>query len=190
MTYSTYADLIRPITNRQAWLYNAILVIGGSLLIAVSAQLAVRLPFSPIPITGQTLIVLLAGALLGPLRGGVTVLLYLVEGASGLPVFASGGLGVAYLLGPTGGYLFGFVGAAVVTGYLAERGWDRRFLTTVAAMVLGTVVIYLTGVTWLAFQAGTENALSMGLYPFLPGAILKITAAAFLLPQGWKILDR
>ncbi|MCH7520417.1 MAG: biotin transporter BioY, partial [Candidatus Marinimicrobia bacterium] len=139
--------------------------------------------------TGQTLAVLLVGALMGRVRGGVVMLLYLAEGVAGLPVFAGGGAGAAHLLGPTGGYLVGFVVAATVTGYLAERGWDRRFGTTLAAMLLGTVAIFVVGLAWLGLFTGTENLLAMGLYPFVPGAIAKIIVAAALVPQGWKLLD-
>lgn len=190
MTNVTYADLLRPVTGRLSWLYDAAVILGGSFLVGLSAQVAINLPFSPVPITGQTFAVLLVGALLGSARGGVVMLLYLAEGVAGLPVFAGGGAGPAYLLGPTGGYLVGFVAAAAVTGYLAERGWDRRFLTSIAAMSLGTAAIYLAGLAWLAAFTGAGNVLAMGLIPFLPGAALKIVAAALLLPQGWKLLNR
>jgi len=190
MTNVTYADLLRPATGRLSWLYDAAVILGGSLLVGLSAQVAINLPFSPVPITGQTFAVLLMGALLGSARGSVVMLLYLAEGVAGLPVFAGGGAGPAYLLGPTGGYLVGFVAAAAVTGYLAERGWDRRFLTTIAAMSLGTAAIYLAGLVWLAAFTGADNLLAMGLIPFLPGAALKIVAAALLLPQGWKLLNK
>ncbi len=124
------ADIFRPSVRRYAGVYDAALILGASLLIALSARIAVPVPFSPAPITGQTLAVLLVGALLGSRRGALSVLAYLAEGAMGLPVFAGGGAGILWLLGPTGGYLFGFIAAAFVTGWLAERGWDRRFVTT------------------------------------------------------------
>ena len=116
------------------------------------------------------------------------MLAYLTEGAAGLPVFAGGGAGIATLVGPTGGYLFGFVAAAYITGMLAERGWDRHVATVIPAMVLGTLAIYAFGLAWLAIFIGGENLLPMGLYPFLPGAVIKIALAAFLLPSGWKLL--
>ena len=190
MVCATYADILRPQARRLAWLYDLVLVLGGSLLVALSAQVAFPLPFSPVPVTAQTLAVLLVGALLGSVRGGVSLLLYLAQGVAGLPVFAAGGAGVAYFLGPTGGYLLGFVAGATLTGLLAERGWDRRIGTTLAAMLLGTVAIYAAGLTWLAVFAGAENVLAAGLYPFLPGAAVKIVAAALLLPQGWKLMGR
>lgn len=190
MVCATYADILRPQARRLAWLYDLALVVGGSLLVALSARVAFPLPFSPVPVTAQTLAVLLVGALLGSVRGGVSMLLYLAQGVAGLPVFAAGGAGVAYLLGPTGGYLLGFVAGAALTGLLAERGWDRRIGTTLLAMLLGTAAIYAAGLAWLALFTRAENVLTVGLYPFIPGAVVKIAAAALLLPQGWKLLGR
>ncbi len=190
MTCATYTDILRPRARRLAWLYDLTVVVAGSLLVALSAQVAFPLPFSPVPVTAQTLAVLLVGALLGSVRGGISMLLYLAQGMAGLPVFAVGGAGVAYFLGPTGGYLLGFVAGAALTGLLAERGWDRRIGTTLLAMLLGTAAIYAAGLAWLALFTRAENVLSVGLYPFLPGAVVKIAAAALLLPQGWKLLGR
>jgi biotin transport system substrate-specific component len=184
-----YADILRPAVRRSAWLYDAALVLAGSWLIALSAQVAIPLPFSPVPVTGQTLAVLLVGALLGSRRGSLAVLAYIAQGLAGLPVFAGGALGMARLLGPTGGYLVGFVAAAFLVGLLAERGWDRRVLTTAAAMMLGNLVIYATGALWLApFVGGLKQALATGVLPFIPGDLVKIAAAALLLPAGWKLL--
>jgi biotin transport system substrate-specific component len=163
--------------------------LAGSWLIALSAQVAIPLPFSPVPVTGQTLAVLLVGALLGSRRGSLAVLAYIAQGLAGLPVFAGGALGMARLLGPTGGYLVGFAAAAFLVGLLAERGWDRRVLTTAAAMILGNLVIYAIGALWLApFVGGLEQALATGVLPFIPGDLVKIVAAALLLPAGWKLL--
>lgn len=184
-----YADLLRPAVRRSAWVYDAALVLAGSWLIALSAQVAVPLPFSPVPVTGQTAAVLLVGALLGSRRGSLAVLVYIAQGAAGLPVFAGGAFGLSRVLGPTGGYLLGFVAAAFLVGLLAERGWDRRPLTTAAAMALGNVVIYTVGALWLAvFVGGLRQALAVGVVPFLPGDLLKIAVAAILLPAGWKLL--
>ncbi len=187
MNYNTYADALRPVARRPALAYDFALLVGGSVVIALSAQLAFHLPFSPVPITGQTFAVLLVGALLGSVRGGMVVLLYLAEGLSGLPVFAGGGAGPVILLGPTGGYLVGFVPAVIFVGFLAERGWDRRFLTTLAAMTGGTAAIFVCGLTWLAILQLPDGVLTIGLWPFIPGAILKIVAAALLLPLGWRL---
>jgi biotin transport system substrate-specific component len=184
-----YADLLRPTMRRSALLYDAALVLGASLVIALSAQVAIQLPFSPVPITGQTMAVLLVGALLGSRRGALAVLAYMAEGLAGLPVFAGGAAGLARLFGPTGGYLVGFVAAAFLVGWLAERGWDRRFGTTLAAMTLGNLVIYGVGAVWLAvFVGGLSRGWSLGVVPFLPGDAIKIVLAAVLLPGGWKLL--
>lgn len=166
------------------------LILGGSLLIALAAQLHVVLPFSPVPITGQTFAVLLLGALYGRKRGPATVLTYLALGVMGLPVFAGGAFGVARIIGPTGGYLVGFLMAAYVVGLLSERGWDRKPWTTAASMIIGNGVIYGAGVLWLSRFVGWPAVLSTGLLPFLAGDALKIALAAILLPAGWKVIGR
>ena len=170
--------------------YNVLLVLLGSALIALSAQVAVPLPFSPVPVTGQTFAVLLVGAALGATRGSAAVVAYLAEGAAGIPVFAGGLAGPAILLGPTGGYLFGFLPAAWICGALAERGWDRRFLSTLAAMTLGDLVIFAVGVPWLARFVGAENAIAFGLAPFLIANLAKIVLAAGALPLAWACVRR
>jgi len=186
---ATIADLLRPCEKRRALFYDISLVIGGSLLIGLCAQVKVLLPFSPVPITAQTFAVLMIGTLLGPWRGSLAVLAYMFEGAVGLPVFALGG-GFTVLIGPTGGYLVGFVPAAYITGLLAQKGWDRRIGTTVLAMVLGNIVIYAFGLLWLCCLTGINRAvLSVGLYPFIVGDLLKIALAAAVLPSGWKLLE-
>lgn len=185
----TAADLLRPTDRAWAWAYNATLAVAGSVLLAVTARLSFTLPFFPaVPVTAQTFAVLLLGALLGPKLAVATVGLYLLEGATGLPVFARGG-GLPYMIGPTGGYLAGFLAAAWTVGTLARRGWDRRFLSTLAAMSLGTLLILGLGAAWLAVLLGPGRALSAQVL-FLPGAIVKILAAALLLPVGWKMLGR
>ncbi|HIQ00109.1 TPA: biotin transporter BioY [Candidatus Bipolaricaulota bacterium] len=176
---------------REGWkakVYEAGLVVGGSLLIALSARLVVPLPFSPVPITGQTFGVLLVGALLGGWRGGLSVFLYLLQGLAGLPVFAGGATGLARFAGPTGGYLMGFLPAAVVVGILAQRGWDRKVWTTAVAMGVGNALIYAFGLPWLARFVGPERALPLGLAPFIPGDLVKLALAALALPAGWRFL--
>jgi len=190
MTHATLVARWRPATAGLALAYDAAAVLAGSVFIALSAQLAVPLPLTPVPITGQTFAVLLAGALLGPARGLAAVALYLLEGVGGLPVFAGGGFGAGHLLGPTGGYLVGFLPAAWLTGFLAQRGWDRRFVTTVAAMSLGTAALFVPGVLYLAAFVGFSRAVYAGLLPFLPGAVVKILLAACLLPSAWRLLRR
>lgn len=189
MTYATYADLLRPSSRRYAQLYDIALVLGGSLLIGLCAQIAIPLPFSPVPITGQTCGVLLAGALLGSRRGALCLLTYLAEGVAGLPLFAGGAMGLAYLFGPTGGYLFSFPVAAYLTGRLAEQGWDRQITTNFLAMLLGNAVIYAVGLPWLAVFTGT-GTLALGFYPFIVGDILKLMLATLVLPFGWTVLRR
>ncbi|MGD2206353.1 MAG: biotin transporter BioY [Anaerolineae bacterium] len=184
----TYADVLRPSAKRYTLLYDVALIVAGSFFIAACAQVAIPLPFSPVPVTGQTLAVLLTGALLGSRRGSLCLLAYLFEGAAGLPFFAGGNAGLVYLLGPTGGYLIGFVVAAGITGRLSEKGWDRRVGTTVAAMLFGHAAIYAFGLAWLAFFTGVPRVLPLGLYPFLVGDLVKLILAAILLPSGWRIL--
>jgi biotin transporter BioY len=189
MTFKTYADILRPSLKQRAFIYDAILVVGGSLFIALCAQFTLHI--GPVPITGQTLGVLLIGMLLGSRRGSLSVLAYLAEGIAGLPVFAPGGpMGFARLVGPTGGYLLGFVAAAYVTGLLAERGWDRKLTTALMAMLVGNVAIYACGLPWLALFVGIENSLPLGLYPFVVGDLAKAFLAAATLPVGWKLLDK
>jgi biotin transporter BioY len=185
---ATIADLLRPSEKNSAVIYDIALVIGGSLIITLSAQLKVLLPFSPIPVTAQTFAVLMIGTLLGAKRGGLAALAYIIQGALGLPVFAFGG-GFVELLGPTGGYLIGFIPAAYITGYLAQKGWDRRIGTTILAMILGNIVIYSFGLLWMSRLMGiSKSVLSVGLYPFIVGDLVKIVLAAAILPAGWKLL--
>jgi biotin transporter BioY len=183
----TVADVFRPCERKLAWLYDAALIIGGSFLIGLCAQLAI--PIGPVPITAQTFAVLMIGALFGNWRGSLCVLMYIIEGLAGLPVFALGRSGFAVMLSPTGGYLVGFIAAAYVTGLLAQSRWDRRFTTTVLAMTLGSTVMYAFGLSWLCCLMGfSSTVLSVGLYPFIVGDILKIVLAAVVLPAGWKLL--
>jgi biotin transporter BioY len=188
MIKNTVVDVFRPDEKVSAVLYDAIVIICGSLILCLSAQVKVHLPISPVPITGQTFAVLMLAAMLGSRRGGLTVIAYLMEGVAGLPVFA-GGIGIAVLIGPTGGYLVGFVAVAYVVGKLAEMGWDRRVSTTILAMLAGEIVLYTFGVCWLAIMTNIRTALVIGLYPFIVGDILKIALAAAVLPAGWKLLN-
>ncbi len=167
-------------------LHNVGLALLGSLFIALTAQVAIPLPFSPVPITGQTLGVLVTGTILGANRGALAVLFYLMEGAVGLPVFAGLKGGLPYLIGPTGGYLFGFIAAAYIAGYLAQRGWDRDIFKSLLSMTIANLSIYVVGLPVLALYTGTEKAPLLGLYPFIFGDILKIMFAAIMLPLVWK----
>lgn len=164
------------------------LVLGVAFLAALAQ---VRVQVGPVPITGQTLGVLLIGAGYGATMGVATLAAYLLAGGLGLAVFTGGGAGWAVLSGPTGGYLLGFPLAAALVGALAARGWDRRPLGTAAAMALGNLVIYASGLAWLArFAPDLPTTLSWGLWPFLPGDVVKIVLAAGLLPAAWRLLGR
>lgn len=166
---------------------DASLIVGASLLVALMAQVSIPLPFSPIPITGQTFAVLLVGAALGARRGMASLLLYLLEGAVGLPVFAGGRAGPAVFLGPTGGYLVGFVAAAWLVGALAARGLDRRIPQALLAFLAGEIAIFLFGAAGLTFHVGPANALPLGVIPFIPGELIKVALAAAALPGGWAL---
>jgi biotin transport system substrate-specific component len=188
----TIADLVRPAERKLARYYDVGLIVGGSLVMAISAQIAVGFP---VPMTGQTFAVLMIAALLGSRRGVLCVLTYLAEGMVGLPVFSQGRGGLGMFFGPTGGYLVGFLLAAYIVGALAERGWDRRAATTMLAMVLGSVGMYVCGLAWLLCLDNLlgkplgGGVLAIGLYPFLVGDILKVVLATILLPSGWKLIQ-
>ena len=166
------------------------LVIVFSLFIAACAQFSIQI--GPVPITGQSFAVLLTGALLGSRLGAAAVIAYLIEGALGLPFFASGGAGIVRFFGPTGGYLIAFPAAAFITGAFAEHGWDKRYLTAVAAMAIGSAVILLGGLAWFTILTNTPPvaAFKIAVLPFLAGDVVKIALAAAVLPTGWALLKR
>jgi len=165
------------------------LVVGGAAFVGLAAQLSVPLPFTPVPITGQTFAVLLTGAALGWQRGLASMLLYLVAGVAGVPWFADGSSGAT---APSFGYIVGFVLAAAVVGRLAGAGADRTPVRTVGLMMLGNLLIYLVGVPWLAVALDVPlgQAVALGLTPFLLGDAVKIVLAAGVLPASWRLLDR
>jgi len=182
MTTPVYADLVRPARPWLATLFDVALVAGFSLVVALGAQTAIPLPFTPVPVTLQTLAVLMAGCLLGSARGALAVTAYIGEGLAGLPVFAGGTAGISHLLGPTGGYLLGFVAAAFVAGLLAERGLARHWLGALLVLVAGNIALYVPGVIWLGAYTGAGQALALGFVPFVIGDGLKIAA-------GWGVLS-
>jgi len=166
-------------------------VVLGSLLLTASAKL--EIPLTPVPFTFQTLVVLSLGMVFGPTLGAATVIAYMAQGALGLPVFAGTpekGIGVAYMMGPTGGYLLGFVIAAYVTGWLARAKWDRNIATAALAMIVGNVVIYAFGVGWLGTLIGYDKAIQFGLEPFVLFDFIKVIAAAIILPSIWKFVGK
>lgn len=213
---ATLAESLWPAGSRlSARARDAILILGFSLVMVASARLSfslpsavgaayidllrqwgIVLPDTPIPVSAQTFAVLLTGLVLGSRRGALAMLTYLGYGLAGLGVFALGHSawspspmpGVPVILGPTAGYLFGFVPAAFIVGLLAERGWDRRAWRAAVAMLIGSAIIYAVGLPWLARYVGGERVLMLGLYPFLAGDLLKGLAAGALLPLAWRLL--
>lgn len=188
---ATLIDTIWPAAgNRVVRL--VVLALIGTALLTLAAK--IKVPYYPVPITMQTLVVLVLGMAYGARLGTATVLLYLVEGAAGLPVFTGTperGIGIPYMLGPTGGYLVGFVLAAGVSGYLAEHGWDRSAFRTAIAMVIGNVVIYIPGAVWLGTIVNSaDKAITLGVLPFLYGDALKLAIAVIVLPLAWRLAAR
>ncbi len=168
-------------TQDRSWLRNLLLVIGGSFLISLFARISIPLPFSPVPIALQGHVCLLLGVLLGSRLGALTVLTYLFQGALGLPVFALGKAGLPILLGPTGGYLIGYVLGAWMTGYMVERSGSKNLRQTTLAMVIGNLMIYLCGLSQLSLFVGIERVFFLGMLPFLIGDCFKLCIANRLL---------
>ncbi|WP_282609017.1 biotin transporter BioY [Pelagibius sp. Alg239-R121] len=190
---ATLAEALWPSSGRtMPAARTVLLVVAGSLLLTLSAK--IQIPFYPVPMTMQTFVVLGLGMALGWRLGAASVALYLVQGAAGLPVFAGTpekGIGLAYMMGPTGGYLLGFLLAAALCGWLAERGWDRKVLTTALAMLIGNAVIYVPGVLYLGVLFGWDKPiLEWGMTPFLLGDLTKLALAAAVLPAAWAVLKR
>ncbi|MDA1237719.1 MAG: biotin transporter BioY, partial [Proteobacteria bacterium] len=176
MIPTTHPTLINVLSGKEnSLILNVLLAVAGSMALWVSAK--IQIPFYPVPVSMQTLVVLMIGMAFGWKLGGATVALYLAEGLAGLPVFAGTpekGIGFAYMVGPTGGYLFGFIIAATVVGWLAERGFDRNIILTAVAMLVGSTIIYIPGVLWLGSIVGWDKpVLQWGLIPFLYGDALK-----------------
>lgn len=167
-----------------------VLIVLGTALMALSAKVNLPLPY--VPMTLQTLVVLMIGAAYGWRLGSATMIAYLAEGALGAPVFAGPVGGLAPLFGPTAGYLFGFIAAAFVTGWLAERGWDRSVLLLFAAMAVGHIVILAAGFGWLAFGLGlgTAKAFQVGIVPFVAASLVKNALGATLMPAARRLIDR
>jgi biotin transport system substrate-specific component len=188
----TLSALLWPAQDRFLDLVRAlVLAVIGSALLAVSAKIQVPIP--PVPMTMQTLVVLIIGTTYGWRLAGATTLLYIAEGMAGLPVFANTPPQVpsaAYLLGPTGGYLVGYVAAAMAMGYLAERGWDRSLGRVLVMMILGHLIIFAFGVAWLAHLFGPAKAWFVGVTPFITGTVLKTALAAALMQAAWALVRR
>jgi biotin transport system substrate-specific component len=185
--HATLADTVWSPVGTSPAVRAIVLALIGTVLLTLSAK--IQVPFWPVPMTMQTFVVLVLGMAYGWRLAGATVLLYLAQGAIGLPVFAAGG-GIAYFAGPTAGYLVGFLLAAVAVGWLAEHGWDRSPLRTLAAMLIGTVIIFACGIAWLSTLIGVARAVGAGLVPFLLGEAVKIALATAILPFAWRFLQR
>lgn len=190
-THPTLAQTVWPgLDSRLA--RNIILVIAGTLALTLSAK--IQVPFYPVPMTMQTFVVLVIGMSFGWRLGGLTILAYLGQGAAGWPVFANTperGIGLAYMMGPTGGFLAGFLVAAILVGYLAQRGWDRSVPRAALAMLAGHVVIFSLGLLWLGTLIGWDKpVLEYGLYPFIWGGVFKLALAAAVLPLAWRLMSK
>ena len=187
--YSSNNSLVSSLLGKKTndFVYVLLTSIIGSFLLAFSSK--VQIPLTPVPVTLQTLVLLVMSMFLG-WRGALgATSLYLLQGAIGLPVFAHGG-GFIILFGPTGGYLFGFLIASLVVGYLAERGWDKSVVLTFTSMTIGTLIIYLFGVIWLSYLKDLNTALMFGLLPFITPDILKICLGTCLVSAGWEISEK
>jgi biotin transport system substrate-specific component len=193
MPQSTLVDTLATRREAPLGLLRAAAVLFVAALTAAAAQISIPLPFTAVPFTFQPMVVLLGGLALGPRLGLASQLVYLTAGIAGLPVFAASATlppGPLRLLGPTGGYLMAYPIAAFLVGYLAERGFDRRYLTSVVAMMAGLVVVYAGGAIWLSTLLGVQGALAAGVYPFIAADVVKLVAAAGVLPGLWKLLGR
>ncbi len=177
---------------RTSVVTDTLLVAGGAVFIALFAQLYFYLPFTPVPVTGLTFGVIVIGAAMGFVRGLLATALYVLLGVAGAPVYADATFGIDVLLGVTGGYLVGSVLAAALTGWLAEKAWDRKVVSAIPAMLLGELVIFVVGVGWLmvVLDVGLTTGLELGFVPFIIGEVVKLTAAGLLLPGAWKLVDR
>ncbi len=171
-------------------LTNLLLVVGASAVIAIAAQVAIPLPFTPVPLTLQPLAVLIVGIALGSRRGATAAALYLLEGLSGLPVFAQGHGGPLWLVGPTAGYLYSYPLAAFIAGWVSERGWGNSFVRAVGGMLVALAVIYLGGWSWLAILSSPRAAFTMGIVPFVVADIVKVAIGAALLPYAQRLVVR
>jgi biotin transport system substrate-specific component len=190
LAHPTLHNALWPTDGGAVYWRNAVLAVIGTLALTVSAKL--QIPFWPVPLTMQTFVVLVIGMAYGWKLGTATLLFYLAQGALGLPVFAgtpARGLGLAYMTGPTGGYLAGFVAGAALCGWLAERGWDRSPWRTAVAMSVGHVLILAFGWVWLAKLAGAQKAYAAGVAPFYLATVVKTALAVVALPIAWRLAD-
>jgi biotin transport system substrate-specific component len=186
------ATLRLALLPRSDVLTSVLLVAAGVLLVAGAAQIRIPLADTPVPITGQTFAVVLIGAAYGASLGASTLVAYWLIGLAGAPIYAEGKSGWDTFVGPTGGYIVGFILAAALTGWLAQQRWDRKFSSSLGAMLLGNVAIYVPGLLWLAhyLDTGVNDTLVAGLYPFVLGDVIKLFLAGALLPSAWLAVRR
>lgn len=206
MTDRVLAETFGPSAGTALRIKQVVLVFVGIAILAISAQIKLPVPPSPVPVNLGTLAVLTIGAAYGPRLGLTTILGYMIIGALGFDVFTSSTAefnGLSYMMGSTGGYLFGFVLATLALGYLARRGWDRSVLWMALAMLIGNVLLYVTGLAWLAQWIGATGKLNLdtygslwsqtmawGITPFMIGDLMKLALAALLLPALWKLVGK
>jgi biotin transport system substrate-specific component len=190
MNATTIPTVLSERVARGRVLTNTLLVIAGSAIIAIAAQIAIPIPFTPVPLTMQPLAVLVVGIVLGSRRGAAAAVLYLLEGLSGLPVFAQGHGGPLWLIGPTAGYLYSYPFAAFIAGWFSERGWGNHIARALCGMLIALAVIYAGGWLWLALIAGPRGAFAMGIMPFVIADVVKIAIAAALLPYAQRLVAR
>jgi len=183
-------EIVNRLNIKKGILIDTIFILMGTIFVAISSQISYYLPFSPIPVTGQTLAVLLTGTILGSRRGGLSLALYVLEGVLGLPVFAGGTSGIPVLIGPTFGYLIGFIFAGVVVGLLAEKGYDHRWFSMAFSFFVGQLIIYFFGALWLTSFVGIKQIFILGVAPFLFGDFIKMGMAIILLPSFWKLVKK
>jgi biotin transport system substrate-specific component len=165
-------------------------IIAGSAIIAIAAQIAIPIPFSPVPLTLQPLAVLMVGVVLGSGRGAAAASLYLLEGAAGLPVFAQGHGGALWLIGPTAGYLYSYPLAAFIAGWFSERGWGSTTLRAICGMLVALAIIYLGGWSWIAQFSGPRRAFELGVAPFVLADVVKVVLGAAMLPYAQRLISR
>ncbi|MBN1150361.1 biotin transporter BioY [candidate division WOR-3 bacterium] len=186
----TFAGVIGEKIKYPKAFFEISLLITGTLILAVSAQINVRTPISPVPFTFQTMAVLLLGAALGSKRGAFCIALYIFEGLTGLPVFAGGLSGFAHIMGPTGGYLLGFIFAAYAVGYFSEKKFDRNIFKFFFLLMSGNFIVYFFGMMWLGVFTGYNKVFALGAAPFILPDLLKTVLSAFILPLAWRIVGR
>jgi len=184
MTSITYS-LSKPVSQTQSWVKDLLIILGASAIISLFAHVRIALPFTPVPLATQGSVILFLAAFLGSKRATFAVLVFIAQGALGLPVFSGGNLGLSYMMGPTGGYILGYVFGAFITGFLVEKMRQKTSGSLFTAMALGNMIQYLFGASWLALFVGMNSAFLLGVVPFIAGDFLKIVISL----RGLKTLN-